>query len=57
MPSEGISLKELLSGFEETLVRKAIQSTGGNQSQAARLLGLNRDKFRYRLKTYNLTDV
>jgi len=54
LPQEGVDLEALVHSFEEALVRKAFESAGGNQSQAARLLGLNRDKFRYRFKQYGL---
>lgn len=52
--SEGVELEELVQAFEEALVRKAFETADGNQSRAARLLGLNRDKFRYRFKQYGL---
>jgi len=46
LPPEGISLEEL----EKDLIRQALERTGGNQSAAARLLGLTRSKFRTRMK-------
>jgi len=46
LPSEGISLEEL----EKDLIRQALERTKGNQSAAARLLGLTRSKFRTRMK-------
>jgi two-component system response regulator AtoC len=46
LPSEGISLDEA----ELSLVRQAIQRSGGNQTRAAELLGISRDQLRYRLK-------
>ncbi len=46
LPPEGISLEEL----EKELIRQALERTGGNQSAAARLLGLTRSKFRTRMK-------
>ena len=48
LPSEGIRLDEL----EQDLLRQALDQSGGNQSRAARLLGLTRDAFLYRLKKY-----
>jgi len=56
LPTEGVDLEGLVGEFEESLVRKAFQTTGGNQTEAARLLGLNRDKFRYRLKQYGIKE-
>ncbi len=46
LPPEGISLEEL----EKELIRQALERTQGNQSAAARLLGLTRSKFRTRMK-------
>ncbi len=33
-----------------SLVRQAIDRSGGNQTKAAELLGISRDQLRYRLK-------
>ncbi len=52
---DGVDLEALVLEFEEAMVRKAYRAAGGNQSRAARLLNLNRDKFRYRLKQFGLT--
>jgi DNA-binding NtrC family response regulator len=46
LPPEGLSLEEL----ETSLVRQAIDRSGGNQTRAAELLGISRDQLRYRLK-------
>lgn len=40
---------------ENILIRKALQKTGGNQVQAARLLGISRNTLRNRIQKYNLT--
>jgi DNA-binding protein Fis len=53
-PDNGVDLEVLVAQFEEALVRKAFAAAEGNQSQAARLLRLNRDKFRYRLRQYGI---
>ena len=55
-PPGGVVLEDLVSGLEAALVRRALANAGGNQARAARLLGLNRDKFRYRLKQYEIKD-
>jgi len=54
LPDEGVDLEDLVGELESALVRKAYDAARGNQSQAARLLGLNRDKLRYRLKQYGI---
>ncbi|HID97093.1 MAG TPA: sigma-54-dependent Fis family transcriptional regulator [Thermodesulfobacteriaceae bacterium] len=46
LPEGGISLE----GLERDLIRQALEMTAGNQSAAARLLGLSRSKFRTRVK-------
>jgi two-component system response regulator AtoC len=46
LPMEGVSLEEV----EMSLVRQAIERSGGNQTKAAELLGISRDQLRYRLK-------
>ncbi len=51
---EGIDLKRTVAEFEKRMIEEALQKTGGNQSQAARLLGISRDILRYSLQKYNL---
>ena len=55
-PGEGIDFEGIVTNVEKELIAKAMKEAGGNQSGAARLLGLNRDKLRYRLKQYDLED-
>jgi transcriptional regulator with PAS, ATPase and Fis domain len=50
IPDEGISLEE----NERTLVTRALEKTGGNQTQAARLLRITRDTLRYKMKKFHL---
>ncbi len=50
-PEDGMDFEDLLSGVEREIIEKAMREADGNQSAAARLLRLNRDKIRYRLKT------
>lgn len=51
LPDTGISLFEI----EKKLLLDALSRTKGNQSRAARLLGLTLDTFRYRMKKYNIS--
>jgi two-component system, NtrC family, response regulator AtoC len=46
LPSDGISLEAL----ETSLMKQALTQSNGNQTRAAKLLGLTRDQFRYRWK-------
>jgi DNA-binding NtrC family response regulator len=55
-PDGGVDLEGLVRELEESLVRKAFEAARGNQTEAARLLGLNRDKLRYRLKQYRIKE-
>lgn len=50
IPDEGIVLVEV----EQKLINNALKKAGGNQSKAARLLGLTRDTLLYRIKKYAL---
>ena len=50
LPPSGVNLEHL----ERDLVIQALQRTGGNQTRAATLLGLNRDQVRYRIEKFGL---
>jgi DNA-binding NtrC family response regulator len=49
-PDEGLSLEAV----ERGLLERALAKAGGNQSAAARLLGISRDTLRYRMEKYGL---
>ncbi|MBI3680028.1 MAG: sigma 54-interacting transcriptional regulator [Acidobacteria bacterium] len=49
-PDGGVSLQET----EKQLLIRALEKTGGNQTQAARLLRITRDTLRYKMKKFNL---
>jgi two-component system response regulator AtoC len=50
LPVAGIDLEQL----ERSLVIQALQRSGWNQTQAASLLGINRDQMRYRIEKFKL---
>lgn len=50
LPEEGVSLDDV----ERGLVMQALRRTGGNQTQAAKLLGLSRYALRTRMRRYDL---
>ena len=50
LPSEGIKLEDIEIDF----IKQALNKSNGNKSQAAKLLGITRDAFLYRLKKHNL---
>ena len=44
--------RSVLEEVEQDLVQQALELAEGNQTQAARLLGMTRDQIKYRLKKY-----
>jgi two-component system, NtrC family, response regulator AtoC len=50
LPANGVDLEQL----ERSLVIQALQRSGGNQTRAGTLLGLNRDQIRYRIEKFEL---
>ncbi|HWE25428.1 MAG TPA: sigma-54 dependent transcriptional regulator, partial [Myxococcales bacterium] len=42
LPPEGVDLYKVLADLEDRLIREALQRSGGNKNQAAKILGLNR---------------
>ncbi|HEX4418945.1 MAG TPA: sigma-54 dependent transcriptional regulator [Kofleriaceae bacterium] len=55
LPSAGPSFREQVEAFERNLITQAIRSSGGNQSETARRLQLNRATLYDKLKKYGLT--
>jgi len=47
LPEDGTDLEELLTGIRRSLMRQALERTGGNQRKAARLLRMSYRGFRY----------
>lgn len=50
IPPEGISLKNV----EKEFIEKALHMVSGNQTRAARLLGISRDALRYKMQKFGL---
>ncbi|MGM0578995.1 MAG: sigma-54-dependent transcriptional regulator [Myxococcota bacterium] len=50
LPEDGVDLEDV----ERSLLIQALDRSGGNQSQAARLLGISRYALRYRMEKYDL---
>src|SRR5690606_32378705 len=50
IPEEGIDLEEKLACCERRYIREALRLTGGNLTNAARLLGMSYRSIRYRVK-------
>ena len=53
LPPDGVNLEEV----ERQLLVQALERAGGNQTQAAQLLGINRDQVRYRIEKFGLAKV
>jgi transcriptional regulator with GAF, ATPase, and Fis domain len=53
LPPEGVNLEDV----ERQLLVQALERSGGNQTQAAQLLGINRDQVRYRIEKFGLAKV
>jgi two-component system, NtrC family, response regulator AtoC len=53
LPAGGVNLEQV----ERNFVVQALRRTGGNQTKAATLLGMNRDQIRYRIEKFNLADT
>jgi two-component system response regulator PilR (NtrC family) len=54
VPPEGISLRDVVSGFERRLIESTLETTGGVQKEAARLLGLKPTTLNEMIKRYNI---
>ena len=52
--ARGVNFYDEVKRFEIDLIRRALEQTGGHQSRAARLLGLNATTLNSKIKTYNL---
>jgi DNA-binding NtrC family response regulator len=51
----GINFYDEVRRFEIDLIRRALEQTGGHQSRAARLLGMNATTLNSKIKTYNIS--
>ena len=57
LPPDGIDLPAFLGKIEQTFIQEALERCNGNQVRAASLLGLSRDKLRYRIATEKTAHV
>ena len=52
--ARGVNFYDEVKRFEIDLIRRALEQTGGHQSRAARLLGLNATTLNSKIKSYNI---
>ena len=57
LASEELSIKKASRVVEETLIRRALQKTGGNRMKAAGLLEISPRALLYKIKEFELVDV
>ena len=57
LPAEGIDLEGLIERLENSLIMQALERTGHNKNQAAKLLGLNRTTLVERIKKRRLAPL
>jgi DNA-binding NtrC family response regulator len=54
VPPEGINLRDVIANFEKRLIEGTLESTGGVQKEAARLLGLKPTTLNEMIKRHNI---
>ena len=52
--SENSSFPDKVEALEKSLVLEALKSTGGNQLQASKILGISERNLRYRLEKWGM---
>jgi two-component system response regulator PilR (NtrC family) len=55
VPEEGISFREVITGFEKRLIESSLKTSGGVQKKAAQLLGLKPTTLNEMIKRYNIS--
>jgi Fis family transcriptional regulator, factor for inversion stimulation protein len=57
MVERGILLEEAVTEFEKKFIKRALESANGNQSRAAKLLGIHRNTLSRKVDVYKLDHV
>jgi two-component system response regulator PilR (NtrC family) len=55
VPETGLDLERVVEDFERSILISALERTGGNRTEAARLLGVSFRSLRYRLSKLGIT--
>ncbi|MFY9754222.1 MAG: helix-turn-helix domain-containing protein [Candidatus Acidiferrales bacterium] len=53
----GIRLEEALTEFEKKFIKRVLEHSHGNQSRAARVLGIHRNTLSRKVEAYKLTHI
>ena len=56
LASDELSIKKASAYIEEELIRRALRTTGGNRTRAAKLLEISHRSLLYKLKSYGIVD-
>ncbi len=48
------NLDEIIETFERNIIRKTLEDTLGNQSKAAKVLGISKRKIQYKIRKYGV---
>jgi DNA-binding NtrC family response regulator len=51
-----IFLEEAIEVLERSMIQRALERTGGNRSEASKLLGIHRNTLQRKLVEYHVTD-
>jgi transcriptional regulator with PAS, ATPase and Fis domain len=57
MVERGILLEEAVTEFEKKFIKRALERANGNQSRAAKLLGIHRNTLSRKVDVYKLDHV
>ncbi len=57
MVERGILLEEAVGEFEKKFIKRALERANGNQSRAAKLLGIHRNTLGRKVEVYKLDHV
>jgi transcriptional regulator with PAS, ATPase and Fis domain len=57
MVERGIRLEEAVSEFEKKFIRRVLERLNGNQSRAAKVLGIHRNTLSRKVDVYKLDHV
>jgi len=55
LPNGGLDLENVVVDLERHFITQALERTGGNQTEAAKLLSISRDQLRYRMEKYGVS--